>query len=90
MGKEKLEKTSSEKLTEVEILKFNNVMLQIQNLNLQLGSSQQLRESLIAEVMRDHGFAPGAKINLDGVRSTITGERLSGPTGVVKDDKGSD
>ena len=70
------EKTSSEKLTEVEVLKFNNVILKIQNLSLQLAGVQQLRETLIGEVMRDHGFAPGAKINLNGPQPGIEGEKI--------------
>lgn len=75
MSKEKIENKAQEKLTEVEILKLNNVLLKIENINLQLNGAQQFRETLITEIVRDHGFSDGAKINLDGANSTIEGKK---------------
>lgn len=63
----------TERITEVELLRVNNAVLEIENRLLRLRDAERRRDTLLASILKDHGYTVDAKIRLsDGV---IEGEK---------------
>jgi hypothetical protein len=76
MTEEKDKKLTREPLPENEVLKLSNATLIINNLTLKLEAAHQIRNNLVAGILKKHGFAQDSKISLDDHMAVIEGEKI--------------
>jgi hypothetical protein len=75
-SKEKKQEIIKESLTENELLRINNAVLTVNNISLQLDMAQHIRNNLVGEILREHGFSPDAKIILNSQTPRIEGIKI--------------
>jgi hypothetical protein len=68
------EPDATEKITEIELLKLSNAVLNIENRLLRLKEAERSRDLLVLNILRGHGFRDNAIIRLED--GTIQGEKI--------------
>ena len=81
-------KKNQEKLTDIEILRVENALLATELMQTKLERAGRNKNEIVREIIAAHGFDPSSKVLFP--QGIIEGEKLSGPVGIVKDDKTSD
>lgn len=71
MSKEK----DREALTEIELLRINNVLLMMETLRLRFADAEKTRNEMVQGIKRAHGFDPHAIVKLP--EGFVEGEKLA-------------